>query len=121
MLTLLREIVEQVAAAPRLSDLLDILVNETCQAMNTEVCSVSLADNDRRYYYLMETRGLNKPRGRTITLACDQGIVGMVERLAEPINLADAYIHLSLKYIPAVKEERFRSFLGVPIIHQTSC
>ncbi len=118
MLTRLREIVEKVAAAPRLSDLLDILVNETCQAMNTEVCSVYLADNDRRCYYLMATRGLNKPRGRTITLAFDQGIVGLVGRLAEPISLADAHTHPSFKYIPAVKEERFRFFLGVPIIHR---
>lgn len=118
MLTRLREIVEKVAAAPRLSDSLDILVNETYQAMNTEVCSVYLADNDRRCYYLMATRGLNKPRGRTITLAFDQGIVGLVGRLAEPINLADAHTHPSFKYIPAVKEERFRSFLGVPIIHR---
>lgn len=118
MLTRLREIVEKAAAAPRLSDSLDILVNETCQAMNTEVCSVYLADNDRRCYYLMATRGLSKPRGRTITLAFDQGIVGLVGRLAEPINLADAHTHPSFKYIPAVKEERFRSFLGVPIIHR---
>ncbi len=118
MLTRLREIVEKVAAAPRLSDTLEILVNETCLAMNTEVCSVYLADNDRRCYYLMATRGLKKPRGRTVTLAFDQGIVGLVGRLAEPINLADAQNHPSFKYIPAVKEERFRSFLGVPIIYR---
>lgn len=118
MLTRLREIVEKVAAAPRLSDTLEILVNETCLAMNTEVCSVYLADNDRRCYYLMATRGLKKPRGRTITLAFDQGIVGLVGRLAEPINLADAQNHPSFKYIPAVKEEHFRSFLGVPIIYR---
>ncbi|HEY0207645.1 phosphoenolpyruvate--protein phosphotransferase [Acerihabitans sp.] len=118
MLTRLREIVEKVAAAPRLSDTLEILVNETCLAMDTEVCSVYLADNDRRCYYLMATRGLQKPRGRTITLAFDQGIVGLVGRLAEPINLADAHNHPSFQYIPAVKEERFRSFLGVPIIHR---
>lgn len=37
----------------------------------------------------MATRGL-KPRGRTVTLAFDEGIVGTVGRLAEPINLADA-------------------------------
>jgi len=118
MLTRLREIVEKVAAAPRLSDTLEILVNETCLAMDTEVCSVYLADNDRRCYYLMATRGLKKPRGRTVTLAFDQGIVGLVGRLAEPINLADAQNHPSFQYIPAVKEERFRSFLGVPIIHR---
>ncbi|WP_312828657.1 phosphoenolpyruvate--protein phosphotransferase [Pantoea anthophila] len=116
MLTQLREIVEKVASAPRLNEALDILVNEICLAMETEVCSVYLADHDRRCYYLMATRGLKKPRGRTVTLAFDEGIVGLVGRLAEPINLADAQSHPSFKYIPAVKEERYRSFLGVPII-----
>lgn len=62
--------------------------------------------------------GLKKPRGRTVTLAFDEGIVGLVGRLAEPINLADAQKHPSFKYIPSVKEERFRAFLGVPIIQR---
>lgn len=44
--------------------------------------------------------------------------MGLVGRLAEPINLADAQSHPSFKYIPAVKEDLFRSFLGVPIIHR---
>jgi len=118
MLTRLREIVEKVASAPCLNEALDILVTDVCQAMETEVCSVYLADNDRRCFYLMATRGLKKPRGRTITLAFDEGIVGLVGRLAEPINLADAQKHPSYKYIPSVKEERFRAFLGVPIIQR---
>lgn len=118
MLTRLREIVEKVASAPRLNEALDILVTDICKAMETEVCSVYLADHDRRCYYLMATRGLKKPRGRTVALAFDEGLVGLVGRLAEPINLADAQKHPSFKYIPAVKEDRFRAFLGVPIIQR---
>ncbi|MEC5318438.1 phosphoenolpyruvate--protein phosphotransferase [Brenneria populi subsp. brevivirga] len=118
MLTRLREIVEKVAAAARLSDALEILVNETCQAMDTEVCSIYLADHDHQCYYLMATRGLKKPRGRAVTLAFGQGVVGLVGQRAEPINLADARAHPSFKYIPAVREQHFRSFLGVPVIHR---
>ncbi|MCS3430955.1 phosphoenolpyruvate--protein phosphotransferase [Klebsiella sp. BIGb0407] len=118
MLTRLREIVEKVASAPRLNEALDILVTEICEAMDTEVCSVYLADNDRHCFYLMATRGLKKPRGRSVTLAFDEGIVGLVGRLAEPINLADAQKHPSFKYIPSVKEEHFRAFLGVPVIQR---
>ncbi|WP_049609772.1 phosphoenolpyruvate--protein phosphotransferase [Yersinia mollaretii] len=118
MLMRLREIVEKVAMATSLTDALELLVNETCLAMDTEVCSIYLADNDRRCYYLMATRGLKKPRGRIITLAFDEGIVGLVGRLAEPINLADAQSHPSFKYVPQVKEERYRAFLGVPIIYR---
>jgi hypothetical protein len=32
----------------------------------------------------MATRGLKKPRGRTVALAFDEGLVGLVGRLAEP-------------------------------------
>ncbi|SUG04033.1 phosphoenolpyruvate-protein phosphotransferase [Salmonella enterica subsp. enterica serovar Pullorum] len=56
----LREIVEKVASAPRLNEALNILVTDICLAMDTEVCSVYLADHDRRCYYLMATRGVEK-------------------------------------------------------------
>lgn len=108
MLTRLREIVEKVASIPRLNEALNILVTDICLAMDTEVCSVYLADHDRRCYYLMATRGLKKPlRGRTVALAFDEGIVGLVGRLAEPINLADAQKHPGFKYIPSVKKSAF--------------
>ncbi|WP_127960250.1 phosphoenolpyruvate--protein phosphotransferase [Serratia microhaemolytica] len=118
MLTYLREIVEKVAVASNLPEALELLVNQTCQAMATEVCSLYLADNDQRCYYLMATRGLKKPPGQIITLAFEQGIVGLIGRTAEPINLADAHSHPDFKYIPQVREAPFRSFLGVPIIHR---
>ncbi|WP_374760374.1 hypothetical protein, partial [Klebsiella pneumoniae] len=54
-----------------------------------------------------------------LTILAEQGVqLGLVGRLAEPINLADAQKHPSFKYIPAVKEDRFRAFLGVPIIQR---
>ena len=115
-LTQLRDIVEKVASAPRLNDALEILVNEICHTMETEVCSLYLADHERGCYYLMATRGLKKPRGQNITLALDEGIVGLVGRLAEPINLADAPSHPSFKYIPSVNEEHYRAFLAAPIV-----
>lgn len=72
MLTRLREIVEKVASAPRLNEALNILVTDICLAMDTEVCSV--------YPPIMTTLllpdgdpGTEKPRGRTVTLAFDEG------------------------------------------------
>jgi phosphotransferase system enzyme I (PtsP) len=47
--------------------------------------------------------------------------VGLVGRLAEPINLADAQKHPSFKYIPSVKEERFRAFLVCRLSSVASC
>lgn len=63
MLTRLREIVEKVAMAAGLPEALELLVKETCQAMHTDVCSIYLADKQRRCFYLMATKGLKNPEG----------------------------------------------------------
>ena len=57
-----------------------------------------------------------KPRGRTIALAFDEGVVGLVGRRAEPIN-GRCPKPPSFKYVPQVKRivsdpSRCRSFIG---------
>ncbi|AYA42116.1 phosphoenolpyruvate--protein phosphotransferase [Xenorhabdus nematophila] len=118
MLMRLREIVEKVAMAANLSEALELLVNETCSAMNTDVCSIYLADHQRQCYYLMATRGLRKPEGNSVSLAFGEGVVGEVGRLSELINLDDVRDHPGFKYIPQVKEDSLRAFLGVPIVYR---
>ena len=98
MLTQLREIVEKVASAPSLLDALDQLVVSTCHAMKTECCSVYIADQKRRRYTLMATKGLKKP-SRYTGLAFGEGLVGLVADRAEPINVADARRHPNFKQI----------------------
>ena len=117
MLTRLREIVEKVASAPRLNEALDILVTDVCRAMETEVCSVYPADNDRRCYYLMATRGLKNLAGAPLRWrSMKAGGAGWPPGgTHQPRRCAK---HPSFKYIPAVKEDRFRAFLGVPIIQR---
>ncbi len=118
MLTRLREIVEKVAMATSLTEALEVLVNETCNAMRTDVCSVYLADHPRQCYYLMATRGLKKPSGIAIRLGFDEGVVGAVGRQSEMLNLADIREHPQFKYLPQLKEEQLKAFLGVPVVYR---
>ncbi len=118
MLTRLREIVEKVAMAASLPEALELLVKETCQAMHADVCSIYLADIPHRCFYLMATKGLKKPKGRAVSLSFDEGVVGEVGRLSELINLADIREHPNFTYLPQVKEDDLRAFLGVPIVYR---
>lgn len=118
MLTRLREIVEKVAMAASLPEALELLVKETCQAMHTDVCSIYLADIPHRCFYLMATKGLKKPKGRAVSLSFDEGVVGEVGRLSELINLADIREHPNFTYLPQIKEDDLRAFLGVPIVYR---
>lgn len=117
MLSQLRDIVEQVSKVEDVYQALDIFVKQTCEAMSTECCTVYLANEEMHRLELMATQGL-KFKGDKIHIDFDEGLVGLVKRSAEPINLAEASKHPSFKYFKQLGEEDYHSFLGTPIIHR---
>ena len=117
MLSTLRSIVQEVNGARDLQEALDIIVSRVQGAMNTEVCSVYLLDPETNRYILMATEGLYKKAIGKVSLAHSEGLIGLVGSREEPINLEDAPSHPRYRYFPETGEERFSSFLGVPIIH----
>ena len=118
MLATLRNIVQEVAVAKDVKTALDIIVLRVQQSMKTEVCSIYLLDKASDRYVFMSTQGLNKEAEGRLSLAKDQGLVGLVAQRAEPINLENASSHPAFKLLPDIGEESFNSFLGTPIIHQ---
>ena len=117
MLSSLRSIVQEVNAARDLPSALGIIVSSVKSAMRTHVCSVYMRD-DEGGYVLMATDGLNQNAVGRVRLSAGEGLVGRVVVREEPINLEQAEAHPSYQYFPETGEERYSSFLGVPIIHQ---
>ena len=117
MLSLLRRITQEVTAAQSLQAALDIIVRRVRRAMRSEVCSIYLVDPNSQDYILMATRGLNADAAGKLSLKSDEGLVSLVGRRAEPVNLEDAHTHPAFHYLSGTGEERYKSFLGVPIIH----
>jgi phosphotransferase system enzyme I (PtsP) len=117
MLTQLRRIVQDVAAAGAFREALDIIVRDVRDALGTEVCSVYLLSPERDRYLFVATEGLNKEAVGQLSLMLGQGLVTLVAERAEPINLQDASNHPRFHYLPEIGEEPFNAFLGVPVIH----
>ena len=117
MLNTLRTIVQEVSAASDLRAALQIIVQRVRDAMKTDVCSVYLFDQEQSEYTLSATEGLNPSAVGVVKMAQSSGLVGQVGLREEPINLEDAAAHPKFLYIKATGEERYHSFLGVPIIH----
>ena len=117
MLDELRRIVQEVNAAKDLNSALEIIVRRVRKTLSTQVCSVYLQDNDINAHMLMASEGLNKEAVGNVSLGLGQGLVGLVAKHAEPINLQDASFHPSYYYLKETGEEIFHAFLGVPIIH----
>jgi len=78
---------------------------------------VYLLDTDIGSHVLMASEGLRKESVGHVSLQLDEGLVGLVARNAEPVNLEDAQSHPNYHYLSETGEEAFSSFLGVPIIH----
>lgn len=117
MLDVLRRIVQEVSSAANSNDTLRMVVSRVQEAMNTEVCSVYLYDQDDKNYLLMATEGLNQDSVGHVSLGYSQGLVGLVGSREEPVNIDDAPTHPRYHHLPETGEEKFHSFLGVPIIH----
>ncbi len=116
MLHYLSSIVQEVGVAKDLPSVLGIIVERVKSAMKTDVCSIYLRDGDGKFL-LMATEGLNPDAVGVVRLSREEGLIGWVVGREEPINLDDAESHPRYQYFPETGEERYSSFLGVPVIH----
>lgn len=114
----LRKITQEVNAAPDLQTALNVIVRRVREAMGTEVCTVYLRDPDTGRYIFMANEGLNPDLIGKVSLGADEGLVGQVATREEPLNTDDAESQPNFFFLPGIGEERYSSFLGVPIIHQ---
>lgn len=118
----LRGIVEEVrrAAERDLRTALDLIARRVKSALDAGVCSVWLLDPDINCHVLMASEGLRPKAVGRASLPAGEGLVGLVAKHAEPVNLRDASEHPVYQHVEETGEEDFRSFLGVPIIHHRS-
>ncbi|MBA1243184.1 MULTISPECIES: phosphoenolpyruvate--protein phosphotransferase [Pseudomonas] len=117
MLNTLRKIVQEVNSAKDLKTALGIIVIRVQEAMSSQVCSVYLLDPETNRFVLMATEGLNKRSIGRVSMAPNEGLVGLVGTREEPLNLENAADHPRYRYFAETGEERYASFLGAPIIH----
>jgi phosphotransferase system enzyme I (PtsP) len=115
---MLRKIVQDVTQEGNFAVSVQRLAAHIKDALGTEVCSIYLTATADTGYVLAATDGLNASRIGEVLLAQDQGLVGLVGRRAEPLNLEAAPSHPNFYFVPEIGEEPFNAFLGVPILHQ---
>ncbi len=84
------------------------------QSMGVDVCSIYL-HRDPKTLELCATKGLNPEAVHVTRLRVNEGLVGRVSRLSEPVNSPDAPSEKGFRYMAETGEERYSSFLGVPI------
>jgi starch phosphorylase len=82
----------------------------------TDVCSAYLLEPDRANLVLAATLGLNKECIGTLRLGLHEGLTGLVAEQLHPIAVEQVSTHPRFKYFGEAGEERYHSFLGVPLV-----
>ena len=111
---LLKRLKEALAEEGEGQKRLDRLTHLIANSMDTEVCSVYLLV-DNKTLELCATEGLDPASVHKTRLRIGEGLVGLVAREAKPINTDNAPSEVGFRFMPETREERYSSFLGVPI------
>jgi len=117
MLAILQRIIQEVSQAGDIEQALSIIVRRVKEAMQVDVCSAYLVNQQQQHHILMATDGLNPRAVGQACLAFGEGLVSLVAERAEPVNLDNAPEHPRFHFLSGTDEQAFHAFLGVPIIH----
>lgn len=111
---LLKRIRAVMASEHGIQTRLDSFVKVISSAMKVNVVSIYLRAGD--YLELCATKGLKQTAVHTTRLGMNEGLVGNVARQAKLLNLAEASEHPDFSFKKETGEQRFHSFLGVPLL-----
>jgi len=92
------------------------IVETIAEHLSMEVCSIYVYDRDHETLTLWATTGLDPNSVGKVSMGIDEGLTGIVVQKLEPVMAIDALAHPRYKYFPETREERYHSFLGVPVV-----
>lgn len=95
-------------------DFMQARVDAVKNRLDVPVCSLYQADEIREILVIVATSGLNQ-KARGATLSFRQGLTGKVARSRGPVVARDIKAHAEYHYVPGSDEERFQSYLGIPL------
>lgn len=112
---LLRQLRETMAEPLASQARLDKIVGLIADNMRADVCSFYVLRDDGALE-LFATKGLKAESVHMTTLRLGEGLVGLIASEAEPLSLDDAPSHPGFAYRPETGEDKYNSFLGVPVL-----
>jgi phosphotransferase system enzyme I (PtsP) len=113
-LLLLEDVGRLIGDAADLHSTLVQVVGLVADHMDMEVCSLyRLIPGER--LVMVATKGLDAGSVGSVSMGVDEGLTGFAIQKREPVMAIDALAHPRYKYFPETGEERYHSFLGVPI------
>ncbi|MGH8014374.1 MAG: phosphoenolpyruvate--protein phosphotransferase [Candidatus Binataceae bacterium] len=98
-----------------LREVLGQIVSVIASTMEVEVGSIYLFDAQRDRLVLRATVGLERDSVGRVSMRVNEGLVGLAIESNGAVVVEDAISHPRYKYFPETGEERYHTFLGVPV------
>ncbi len=117
-LSLLDEIVALVGGTADIRAAAQGIVDTISSRLEMEVCSIYVFEKDAGRLRLWATAGLDPASVGKVTMSVSEGLTGMAVEKLQPVMAIDALVHPRYKYFPETGEERYHSFLGVPVLER---
>ena len=112
----LEEIANLAQEGGKPAETLSNVVELIAKRFHTDVCSAYLLEPDRSNLVLAATLGLRPECVGTLRMSLSEGLAGLVAEEVRPVAVENAQSHPRFKYFPQAGEEKYHTFLGVPLI-----
>ena len=119
-ITTLEDISALILQSHDLDETLRNIVNLVARRMHTDVCSIYLLDADNETLRLQASKGLSRKAVGKVTLRIGEGLTGMAAQKRHAIAIQEPHEHPSYRYFKETGEERFHSFLGIPLFDRSN-
>ena len=103
-------------AAPSMEEFLQKITDMVTHHMECEVCSIYLYYADQQELVLKATKGLNPDSVNKVRMKIGEGLTGLALKEKRPICEGQAKNNPNFRFFPGIGEEKFESFLAVPIL-----
>lgn len=113
--TTLEDISALILQSHDLDETLRNIVNLVARRTRTDVCSIYLLDEDNETLRLQASKGLSRKAIGKVTLRIGEGLTGMAAQKRHAIAIEEPQEHPSYRYFKETGEEKFHSFLGIPL------
>jgi len=117
-LNILEDISTIILHSHDLQETLDNIVNIVAKRLKTDVCSIYLLEEDNETLLLKATKGLSKTAINRTAMKINEGLTGLAVETRGMVMTDNAPSHPRYKYFKQTKEEKFLSFLGLPIFER---
>lgn len=102
--------------APSMEEFLQKITGMVTRHMECEVCSIYLYYADQHELVLKATKGLNPDSVNKVRMKIGEGLTGLALKERRPICEGQAKNNPNFRFFPGIGEEKFESFLAVPIL-----